>query len=208
MQHRYDFPLFCLDLEGVLWPEMWHSIAEFSGIEALKLTTQQIQNYDELMQIRLKALSCARIGLKQIQQLIDDLRPFEGAREFLAELGRLGQIVIVSDTFREFLAPVLRELGNPMVFCNALQVDKDGRIERHILRSSKKGMVAALSSQGYTVGAAGDSYNDVEMLLEARWGAFLFAPSHIVQQFPQLPQLQSYSDLLEYWKRCLQGPKA
>ena len=209
---QHHFPLFCLDLEGVLWPEMWHSIAECSGIENLQLTTQQIQNYDELMQIRLKALSGAQIGLLQILQMIDDLQPLEGAKEFLCELGRLGQVAIVSDTFREFLGPVLRELGNVMVFCNALQVNEHGCIERHIMRSSigKRGVVAALSSQGYTVGAAGDSYNDVGMLCEAQWGAFLFAPAHITQQFPQLPQMESYSDLLHYWKRCLQhqGQKA
>ena len=210
MQHH--FPLFCLDLEGVLWPEMWHSIAETSGIEELKLTTQQIESYDELMQIRLKALSAAQLGLPQIQQQIGHLRPLAGAKEFLAKLGQLGQIVIVSDTFREFLAPVLRELGSLMVFCNALQVDERGCIERYIMRSKtgKRGLVAALAQQGYTVGAAGDSYNDVGMLCEAQWGAFLFAPAHIVQQFPQLPQMKSYLDLLDYWKRCLknQGPVA
>ena len=162
------------------------------------------------MQIRLKALSGAQIGLPQILRQIDDLQPFEGAKEFLRELGRLGQVVIISDTFREFLGPVLRELGNVMVFCNALQVDERGSIEHHIMRSSigKRGVVAALSSQGYTVGAAGDSYNDVGMLCEAQWGAFLFAPKHITQQFPQLPQMESYSDLLDYWKRCLQEHKA
>ena len=205
MPIQHHFPLFCLDLEGVLWPEMWQSVAKLTGIEELGLTTQEIQSYDELMRIRLSALKNYKITLPQIQEIIKDLQPLDGAREFLAELRKLGQVVIISDTFAEFLRPVLRELNNPMVFCNVLEVDDKGFIKRHIMRSSigKRGMLAALSSQGYSIGAAGDSYNDVGMLQEAHWGAFLFAPKHITEQFPQIPDLQSYGDLLSYWKHSL-----
>ncbi|WGK70296.1 bifunctional phosphoserine phosphatase/homoserine phosphotransferase ThrH [Candidatus Haliotispira prima] len=203
IQHR--FPLFCLDLEGVLWPEMWQSVARLTNIEELGLTTQEIQSYDELMHIRLKALESSNVTLPQIQEIIESLEPLDGAKAFLAELRKLGQVVIISDTFVEFLRPVLRELNNPMVFCNALETDEKGFIKRHIMRSSigKKGMLAALSSQGYSVGAAGDSYNDIGMLLEAQWGAFLFAPEHIVRQFPQIPDMHSYDDLLSYWRHSL-----
>ncbi len=205
MSIQHYFPLFCLDLEGVLWPEVWHYVAKFTGIEELGLTTQEIGSYDELMHIRLRALENSKIRLSQIQEYIQDLQPLDGAHNFLNELRQLGQVVIISDTFAEFLGPVLRELNNPMVFCNALEVDSDGFIKRHIMRSSigKKGMLAALSSQGYSIGAAGDSYNDIGMLQEAQWGAFLFAPQHITQQFPQLPNMQSYGDLLSYWKHSL-----
>ncbi len=205
MSVQHHFPLFCLDLEGVLWPEMWQSVARFTGIAKLGKTTQEVQSYDELMHMRLQALENSHTTLPQIQEMIRDLKPLDGAKEFLAELRRLGQVVIISDTFVEFLEPVLRELYNPMVFCNALLVDEKGYIKHHIMRSSigKKGMLAALSSQGYSIGAAGDSYNDIGMLLEAQWGAFLFAPEHIVQQFPQIPDMQSYEDLLGYWRHSL-----
>ncbi|MEM9424477.1 MAG: bifunctional phosphoserine phosphatase/homoserine phosphotransferase ThrH, partial [Spirochaetota bacterium] len=155
IQHR--FPLFCLDLEGVLWPEIWQSVARSTGIEELGMTTQEVQSYDELMQIRLKALKNSQITLAQILEIIETMKPLDGAVEFLNELRRLGQVLVISDTFVEFLEPVLRHLNNPMVFCNALDLDENGFIRRHIMRSSigKKGMLAALSSQGYSIGAAG-----------------------------------------------------
>ena len=205
MPKQHYFPLFCLDLEGVLWPEMWKSVASSTGIQELGLTTREVQSYDELMHIRLNTLKNSQITLSQIQEMMKDLQPLNGARHFLDELKKLGQVVIISDTFVEFLAPVLRTLNSPMVFCNALEVDEKGFIKRHIMRSSigKKGMLAALSSQGYSIGAAGDSYNDIGMLLEAQWGAFLFAPEHITVEFPQIPNMQSYNDLLSYWQHSL-----
>ncbi len=205
MPIQHHFPLFCLDLEGILWPEMWRFVAELTGTKELGLSTRDIQSYEKLMHIRINALKNSKITLEQIQKIIQNLKPLEGAQDFLCQLRQLGQVVIISDTFAEFLAPVSREFENIMIFCNALEVDDEGYIQRHIMRSNvgKKGMLAALSSQGYSIGAAGDSYNDIGMLMEARWGAFLFAPEHIAQQFPQIPDMQSYDDILSYWKHSL-----
>lgn len=206
MNQRSYFPLFCLDLEGVLWPEMWHAVADQTGINDLRFGTQDSPNYESTMKNRISALKAAGIRLAEVQQILDGLVPREGAAEFLTELRKIGQVVVISDTFQQFLKPVQRGLGNTTVFCNTLEVDSDGFITQHIMRSplGKKGMIEALASQGFDIAAAGDSYNDIGMLQTASWGSFLFAPPKIAEQFPQIPSMNSYKDLLDYWKQSLQ----
>lgn len=202
---RFDFPLFCLDMEGVLWPEAWKALAKQSGVDEFKLTTQDVSSFDELMKIRINALRREKITLADMQKAILPLKALDGALAFLQRLEKIGQVIIISDTFRQFLEPVHRELNRPMVFCNTLQVSEDGYIEDYIMRSSigKKGLVASLSSQGYTIGAAGDSFNDVGMIEEARWGCFIHAPERVRKVHPHIQNMNNYDELYDYWYKCL-----
>lgn len=187
----------CLDLEGVLIPEIWIAFAETTGIDALKVTTRDIPDYDELMRFRLAQLDDHDLTLADIQAVIDGLSPLEGAGAFLDGLREDYQVIILSDTFYEFSKPLMRELGWPTLFCHELVVDDEGRVADYRLRQAdpKRKSVAALKQLNYTVIAAGDSYNDTSMLEEAHHGFLFRAPDNVIEEFPQYPATDDYAEL-------------
>jgi phosphoserine/homoserine phosphotransferase len=189
----------CLDLEGVLIPEIWIAFAEKTGIDELRATTRDIPDYDVLMQQRLRLLDEHGYGLPQIQEVINTLEPLPGAREFLDWLRAHFQVIILSDTFYEFAAPLMRQLGYPTLFCHQLEVDESGRVADYVLRQKdpKRQAVIALKSIYYRILAAGDSYNDTTMLSEAHAGVLFSAPDNVIKEFPQFPAVQSYDELKE-----------
>jgi len=193
-----------LDLEGVLTPEIWISVAEKTGIPELRRTTRDEPDYDKLMRGRIAILDARGLKLSNIQEVIGAMSPLPGALDFLRELRSLTQVIILSDTFEEFAKPIMRQLEWPTIFCNRLIVE-NGRIAGHQLRQQnpKRSAVAALKSLQYHVVAAGDSFNDTAMLLEADKGFFFHAPTHIRQQFPQFDGFEEYSDLLGAIKSAL-----
>lgn len=187
----------CLDLEGVLVPEIWINVAEATGIEALRITTRDEPDYDKLMRNRLRILDAHGLGLADIQAVIRRMGPLDGAREFLGWLRGWRQVIILSDTFYEFAAPLMEQLDHPCLFCNALVVDAQGRVRDYRLRlpDGKRQAVVALQRLNFEVIAAGDSYNDTTMLTEANAG-ILFRPSeNVVRDFPQFPVTHSYDEL-------------
>lgn len=189
--------ILCLDLEGVLIPEIWINFAERTGIEELRATTRDIPDYDVLMKQRLKILDEHGFGLPDIQAVIDEMGPLEGAREFLDWARERFQVVILSDTFYEFAHPLMRQLGWPTLFCHRLEVNEEGRITDYKLRQEdpKRTSVKAFHSLKYRVIAAGDSYNDTTMLSEAEAGILIHAPQNVRDEFPQYPAVDSYDDL-------------
>lgn len=189
--------LACLDLEGVLIPEIWIAFAEETGIEELKATTRDIPDYDVLMKQRLRILDEHGLTLPQIQATIDRLSPLEGAREFIDWLRERFQVVILSDTFYEFAAPLMKQLGNPTLLCHKLEVDESGRITDYTLRQKdpKRQSVRAFQLLNYRVIAAGDSYNDTTMLTQAEAGVLFHAPQNVIDEFPQFPAVHSFEDL-------------
>lgn len=189
--------LLCLDLEGVLIPEIWINFAERTGIEALRATTRDIPDYDVLMKQRLAILDEHGFGLPDIQKVIDEMGPLEGAREFLDWAREHFQVIILSDTFYEFAHPLMRQLGWPTLFCHRLEVDEEGRITNYVLRQKdpKRASVQAFHSLKYRVIAAGDSYNDTTMLSEAEAGILIHAPQNVRDEFPQFPAVDSYEEL-------------
>lgn len=189
--------LACLDLEGVLIPEIWIAFAEETGIEELKATTRDIPDYDQLMQQRLRILDEHGLTLPQIQDTISRLSPLEGAVEFVDWLRERFQLIILSDTFYEFSQPLMRQLGFPTLLCHKLNVDDSGRIVGYTLRQRdpKRQSVRALQLLNYRVIAAGDSYNDTTMLTQAEVGILFHAPDNVIQEFPQFPAVHSYADL-------------
>lgn len=186
-----------LDLEGVLVPEIWIAVAERTGIEALRRTTRDEPDYDVLMRYRLDLLAEHDLGLSAIQEVIAGLQPLPGATEFLAELRTRTQVVILSDTFEQFAAPLMRHLDWPTLLCHRLIVDDD-RIAGYRLRmpDPKRAAVEAFHSLNYRVVAAGDSYNDTSMLLAADAGFLFHAPRNVIDEFPQLPAIDTFDDLL------------
>ena len=188
----------CLDMEGVLVPEIWIGVAERTGIEELRATTRDIPDYDVLMTQRLRILDEHGIKLPVIQEVIAGLGPLPGAREFLDELRTLFQVVILSDTFYDFAEPLMRQLDWPTLFCHRLTVAEDGRIAGYNLRMKdhKREAVKALKALNYTVYAAGDSYNDTTMLGEADAGFLIHAPDNVIQDFPQFPVRDGFDELL------------
>lgn len=191
--------IVCLDLEGVLFPEVWIAFAEKTKIDELKLTTRDISDYSVLMQHRIKVLREHDLKLPDIQEVIASMRPLEGALDFLNELRRKTQVIILSDTFTQFAAPIMEMLSWPTIFCNELVTDADGYITGFKLRQEdgKKKAVIALKSLNYRVYAAGDSYNDTTMLREADQGFFFRPPEKITGEFPELPVAREYSELLQ-----------
>ena len=187
----------CLDLEGVLVPEIWIAFAELTGIEALKATTRDIPDYDVLMQQRLRILDENNLGLDDIQKVIAELSPLEGAREFVDWLRERFQVVILSDTFYEFSAPLMRQLGYPTLLCHKLEVDQNGKVTDYKLRQKdpKRCSVQAFHSLNYRVIAAGDSYNDTTMLAEAEQGILFHAPQNVIDEFPQFPAVHTFAEL-------------
>lgn len=191
-----------LDMEGVLTPEIWIAVAEKTGIPELRLTTRDIQDYDELMQGRLKILAREHLKLADIQKIIGSLPLLDGALEFLATLRNEAQVIILSDTFQEFAYPLVKKMGFPTIFCHNLVVE-DGFVTGYRLRlqDQKRKTVEALHALRFKVFSAGDSFNDTGMLLEADKGSFLFAPKNVTEKFPQLAAADSYAELLDSFHR-------
>ncbi len=187
----------CLDLEGVLVPEIWIAFADKTGIDELRATTRDIPDYDVLMKQRLSILDRHGLGLNEIQEVIASLTPLEGARDFIDWLRERFQVVILSDTFYEFSQPLMRQLGFPTLLCHKLDVDQTGRVVDYRLRQSnpKRQAVVALKSIYYRVIAAGDSYNDTTMLAEADAGILFHAPDNVIAEFPQFPAVHTFADL-------------
>jgi phosphoserine/homoserine phosphotransferase len=193
----------CLDLEGVLVPEIWINVAERTGIDALRATTRDIPDYDQLMRQRLALLEQHGLGLTQIQQVIGSMEPLEGAREFLGWLKSQFQVVILSDTFYEFAAPLMRQLDWPTLFCHRLQV-RDDRIVDYTLRQpwAKRESVKAFASLKFPVIAAGDSYNDIQMLEVADAGILFRPPPNVIEEFPQYPVTETYAQLQQAFEQA------
>ncbi len=191
--------IVCLDLEGVLVPEIWIAFSEASGIPELKRTTRDEPDYNKLMYWRLGILKEHGLGLKEIQETISGIDPLPGAKEFLDELRSLTQVMILSDTFTQFASPLMKKLGWPTILCNSLVVEPDGRISDFKMRveKSKLTTVKALQSIGYDTIAAGDSYNDLDMILAGKAG-FLFRSTETIKaDHPELPAFEEYGDLLK-----------
>jgi len=189
--------VLCLDLEGVLVPEIWIELSKRTGIPAFARTTRDEPDYDKLMRYRIGLLDQHGLKLPDIQQVIAGMGPLPGAREFLDAMRERFQVIILSDTFYEFADPLMRQLGRPTLFCHRLVVDGDGRVCDYKLRQpdQKRCAVNALKSLNYRVIAAGDSYNDTGMLLAADAGFFIHAPAAIAAQFPQFPVTSDYAEL-------------
>jgi phosphoserine/homoserine phosphotransferase len=194
----------CLDLEGVLVPEIWIKFAEKTGIDALKATTRDIPDYDELMQQRLRLLDENHLDLAAIQAVIAELSPMPGAREFLDSLREKFQVIILSDTFYEFARPLMAQLAWPTLFCHKLEVSGDGRVTDYLLRQKdpKRQSVKALKQLEYTVFAAGDSYNDTTMLEEADAGFLFRAPQNVIEEFPQYKVTTDYTELAGFFDKA------
>ena len=190
--------IVCLDMEGVLVPEIWIAFAEESGIPELRRTTRDEPDYDKLMRWRIGILREKGLKLQQIQDVIAKIDPLPGAKEFLDELRSVAQVVILSDTFDQFGMPLMKKLGYPTLLCNTLEIDENGYISRHLMRCehSKLTTVKALQSIGYDTIAGGDSYNDLEMILHSKAGFLFRTTDKIKADYPQLPAFESYDDLL------------
>jgi len=188
--------LACLDLEGVLLPEIWVKFAEKTGIEELKLTTREIPDYDELMQARLKILADHNLKIHDIQKVIATLSPLEGAVDFLQWLKSEFQLIILSDTYYEFIGPLMKQLDYPTVFCHSLVIDENGIITDYKLRQTdqKTKAVKALQSLNFQVISAGDSYNDTGMLQQADGGILFCPPENVIKDFPQFPVAKNYAE--------------
>ncbi len=196
--------LACLDLEGVLVPEIWIRVAERTGVEELRLTTRDIADYDELMRHRLRVLDAHGIGVSTIQKVIAEMGPMPGAADFLDWLRRHFQVVILSDTFYEFAMPLMAQLGHPTLLCHRLQV-RDDRIVGYTLRQpdSKRAAVRAFHHLNYRVVATGDSYNDVAMLAEADAGILFRPPANVVAEFPRFAVVTGYDGLRDAFAHAL-----
>jgi len=188
----------CLDLEGVLIPEVWIAFAEKTGIEALRRTTRDEPDYDKLMRGRLEILDQHGFKLSDIEEVIGAMQPLPGARAFLDELRDRTQVIILSDTFYQFAAPFMRQLGQPTLFCHELLTDESNRVTDYRLRipDGKRKAVAALKTIGFRVYAAGDSYNDTTMLKEADLGVLFRCPDNVAEAFPQFQRTEAYGELL------------
>jgi phosphoserine/homoserine phosphotransferase len=194
----------CLDLEGVLVPEVWINVAERTGIEALRRTTRDEPDYDKLMTWRLGILAERGLGIREIQEVIAGMAPLPGAPGFLDWLRERFPVVVLSDTFYEFAAPLLRQLGWPTLFCHRLEVDAGGRITGYRLRlkDQKRETVRALRGLAFAVIAAGDSYNDTSMLAEADAGILFRPPENVAREFPQFPVATTYAELRSEFLRA------
>ena len=191
--------IVCLDLEGVLVPEIWIAFSKASDIPELSVTTRDEPDYDKLMRFRIKTLKEHGLGLREIQAVIDTIDSMPGAKEFLDALREEGQTVILSDTFEEFAKPLMKKLGWPTIFCNSLEVAEDGEITGYRMRCahSKLTTVKALQSAGYETIAFGDSFNDLEMIQASKAGFLFRTTDKIKADFPQIPAFEEYADLLE-----------
>ena len=200
-----DMFITCLDLEGVLVPEIWIAFAQASGIPELKRTTRDEPDYDKLMNWRLGILKEHNLGLKEIQATIEKIDPIPGAKEFLDKLRSLCQVIIISDTFTQFASPLMKKLGMPTIFCNTLEVAPDGAITGFRMRcpQSKLTTVKALQSIGYQTVAAGDSHNDLAMIKASRAGFLFKSTEQIKADNPEIPAFETYDDLFDAIKKVL-----
>jgi len=187
----------CLDLEGVLVPEIWINVAERTGIDALRATTRDIPDYDVLMRQRLSILEEHKLKLADIQDVIAGMGPMEGARDFLDQLRENFQVIILSDTFYDFAAPLMKQLGHPTLLCHRLEIDAEGRVADYHLRmpDQKREAVQSLHHLNFKVIAAGDSYNDTSMLGEADAGILFRPPQNVIDEFPQFPVTTTFTEL-------------
>ena len=195
----------CLDLEGVLVPEIWIAFAEASGIPELKKTTRDEPDYEKLMRYRMDILREHHLGLKEIQETIATIDPMPGAREFLDELRSITQVIIISDTFTQFASPLMKKLGWPTIFCNSLEVAENGEITGFKMRiaDSKLTTVKALQSIGYETIASGDSYNDLGMIKASKAGFLFKTTEKIKADYPQLPAYETYEELMTAIKAAM-----
>ena len=195
----------CLDLEGVLVPEIWIAFAEETGIPELRRTTRDEPDYDKLMKFRIGILKEHGLGLKEIQATIAKIDPMPGAKEFLDELRENSQVLILSDTFTQFAAPLMKKLGQPTIFCNSLEVAENGEITGHKMRveKSKLTTVKALQSIGFETIAGGDSFNDLGMITASKFGFLFRSTEQIKKDYPDIPAFEEYGELLKYLKECL-----
>lgn len=200
-----DMNIVCLDLEGVLVPEMWVAFAEETGIPELKKTTRDEPDYDKLMKWRLGILKEHGLGLKEIQETIAKIDPMPGAKEFLDELRSMTQVIIISDTFTQFAAPLMKKLGWPTIFCNSLEVAENGEITGYRMRveNSKYSTVKALQSIGFETIASGDSHNDLGMIKASKAGFLFKSTEQIKKDNPELPAYETYDELMEAIKKAL-----
>lgn len=200
-----DMNIVCLDMEGVLVPEIWIAFAEESGIPELKKTTRDEPDYDKLMKYRLNILKEHGLGLKEVQATIAKIDPMPGAKEFLDELRSLTQVIILSDTFTQFAGPLMQKLGMPTIFCNTLEVADDGEITGFKMRikDSKLSTVKALQSIGFETIASGDSYNDLGMIKASKAGFLFKSTDKIKADYPELPAYETYDELLAAIKKSL-----
>ena len=188
----------CLDVEGVLVPEIWVAFAEESGIPELKKTTRDEPDYDKLMKWRLGVLKEHGLGLKEIQETIEKIQPLPGAKEFLDELRSFSQVILISDTFAEFASPLMEKLGRPTLFCNSLEVSGNGEITGYKMRveQTKLTTVKALQSIGFETIASGDSYNDLGMIQASKAGFLFRSTDKIKAEYPHIPAYETYDELL------------
>ena len=200
-----DMNIVCLVLEGVLVPEIWVAFAEETGIPELKKTTRDEPDYDKLMKWRLGILKEHGLGLKEIQETIAKIDPMPGAKEFLDELRSMTQVIIISDTFTQFAAPLMKKLGWPTIFCNSLEVAEDGEITGYRMRveNSKYSTVKALQSIGFETIASGDSHNDLGMIKASKAGFLFKSTEQIKKDNPELPAYETYDELMEAIKKAL-----
>ena len=200
-----DMNIVCLDLEGVLVPEIWVAFAEETGIPELKKTTRDEPDYDKLMKWRLGILKEHGLGLKEIRETIAKINPMPGAKEFLDELRSMTQVIIISDTFTQFAAPLMKKLGWPTIFCNSLEVAENGEITGYRMRveNSKYSTVKALQSIGFETIASGDSHNDLGMIKASKAGFLFKSTEQIKKDNPELPAYETYDELMEAIKKAL-----
>lgn len=191
--------IVCLDMEGVLVPEIWIAFAEESGIPELKKTTRDEPDYDKLMEYRIRILKENGLGLKEIQAVIAKIDPLPGAKEFLDKLRETTQVIILSDTFEQFAKPLMQKLGWPMIMCNTLEISDSGEVLKHIMRvkNSKLSTVKALQSIGYNTIASGDSFNDLGMIQASKAGFLFRSTEQIKKDYPQYPAFEEYDDLYD-----------
>ena len=197
--------IVCLDVEGVLVPEIWIAFSEATGIAELRRTTRDEPDYEKLMRYRLNILREKKLGLKEIQEVISRMEPLEGAKEFLDELRSFSQVILISDTFEEFAMPLMKKLGFPTIFCNSLVVDPDGMISDFKMRveDSKLTTVKALQSIGYDTIAAGDSYNDIKMIKASKAGFLFRSTPSIIKENPDVPAFEKYDEFLAAIKAAM-----
>lgn len=199
------YSITCLDVEGVLLPEIWVAFAEASGIPELKRTTRDEPDYDKLMKWRLAILKEHGLGIREIQDTIAKIEPLPGAREFLDELRTFSQVILVSDTFIEFAMPLMEKLGRPTIFCNSLEIAENGEITDYKMRveQTKYSTVKALQSIGFDTIASGDSYNDLGMIQASKAGFLFRTTDKIKEEYPQIPAYETYEELLAAIKEAM-----
>ena len=200
------YSITCLDVEGVLLPEIWVAFAEESGIPELKRTTRDEPDYDKLMKYRLNILKEHGLGIKEIQETIARIEPLPGAKAFLDELRSFSQVILISDTFIEFAMPLMEKLGRPTIFCNSLEIAESGEITDYKMRveQTKFSTVKALQSIGFETIASGDSYNDLGMIQASKAGFLFRSTDRIKEEYPQIPAYETYEELLAAIKAAME----